>query len=94
MAKYAVSQEGVASVRQLQNDLKNNNENIRNACSTLQNVVSGVGSRIGIFEGDINTLINAVRTAQQTGEQGIEELSNKLGQLASAMEGIIAKGLS
>lgn len=94
MAKYAVSQEGITSVKQLQKDLNSNSENIRNACSTLQNVVNGVGSRIGIFEGDLNTLIQQVRSAQEIGNQGIEELSSKLGQLASAMEDIIAKGLS
>lgn len=94
MAKYALSQEGVTSVRQLQSDLKSNNENIRNASSTLQNVVSGLGPTIGVFEEQLNTLISTVRSAQQTGEEGIEELSNKLGQLASVMEEIIGKGLS
>jgi len=94
MAKYAVSQEGAASVRQLQSELKQNSDNIRTACSTLQNVVNGVGPTIGIFEEQLNALIQHVQRAQEAGNQGIEDLSGQLGRLAEAMDQIIAKGLS
>ena len=94
MAKYAISQEGVSAVRQLEKDIRTNNDSIKTACSQLQQTVNGVESSIGIFADQLHSLIEQVRSAQVQGEEGIETLAGKLNSLASSMDAIISKGLS
>ena len=89
MPIYAVSNEGINALRKLNGELKKNNNDISSECVTLKNVVSGLGSSIGVFEIEINELIDQVRMAQSKGEKGIEQLSLKVDKLAVRMEEII-----
>ena len=90
MVKYAVSNEGVNALNKLNTDLNKNNNDIINACSTLQTTINGLGSTIGIFEEQLNQLISAVRNAQKEGEEGIEQLSGRVSKLASEVAQIVA----
>ena len=89
IGKIAASPEGVAALRELAQNLKVNNENIRSACDSLQQTVTALGEKLGTFENDINDEISKIKAALNNSNGAIEELAVKTEELAEKLEDFI-----
>lgn len=93
MAKYGINKEGVASLNQLANDLGNINKDIEDDGKKLKTTVSGLSDNLGIYEEQINELIDKVNTEQQKGRDSIQQLSAKVKKMADDADALVNMGL-
>ena len=93
MAKYGINKEGVASLNQLANDLSSINKDIEDDGKKLNTTVSGLADNLGIYEDQINELIDKVNAEQQKGRDSIQQLSGKVKKMASDAEALVNAGL-
>lgn len=93
MAKYGINKEGVASLNQLANDLSSINKDIEDDGKKLKTTVSGLADNLGIYEDQINELINKVNAEQQKGRESIQQLSGKVKKMATDAEALVNAGL-
>lgn len=93
MAKYGINKEGVDSLNQLANDLCSINNDIEDDGKKLKSMVSGLSDNLGIYEDQINELIEKVNVEQQKGRESIQQLSGKVKKMASDAEILVSVGL-
>lgn len=93
MAKYGISQEGVASLNQLAQDMMNINNNIEQCGRTLKGKVSGLSEGLGIYEEEIIELVDEVNNAQEKGRESLIKLSVKAKELANQVAELVGAGL-
>lgn len=93
MAKYGINSEGVTSLNQLANDLSSINKDIEDDGKKLKTTVSGLAEDLGIYEDQINELINQVNAEQQKGRDSIQQLSSKIKKMADDIEALVNAGL-
>ncbi len=93
MAKFGISNEGVQSLNQLASDMSRLNDDIRNAGRTLKSSVSACGDGLGIYEEEINDLVDSVNTAQESGRESIEQLTASVKKLAQDVQDLVSAGL-
>ena len=93
MAKYGINKEGVASLNQLANDLSSINKDIEDDGKKLKTTVSGLADNLGIYEDQINELIDKVNAEQQKGRESIQQLSGKVKKMATDAEALVNAGL-
>ena len=67
MAKYGINKEGVDALNQLANDLSSINNDIDDDGKKLKSTVAGLGDNLGIYEEQINEIIEKVNSEQQKG---------------------------
>lgn len=93
MAKYGINKEGVEALNQLANDLSSVNNDIEDDGNKLKSTISGLGDDLGIYEDQINELIEKVNAEQQKGRDSIQQLSGKVKKMASDAEALVNAGL-
>lgn len=93
MAKYGISQEGVDSLNQLAQDMMNINNNIEQCGRALKGKVSGLGQELGVYEEQINELVDEVNNAQEKGRESLIKLSVKAKELANQVSDLLNAGL-
>lgn len=93
MAKYGINKEGVEALNQLANDLSSVNNDIEDDGNKLKGTISGLGDDLGIYEDQINELIEKVNAEQQKGRDSIQQLSGKVKKMASDAEALVNAGL-
>ncbi len=74
MAKYAISQEGLASLDKLANELIQVVTGIDDACRTIYSKIEGLESSLGVYEKDILICIREVVAANNQGKEGVLHL--------------------
>lgn len=93
MAKYGINKEGVDALNQLANDLSSINNDIEDDGKKLKSTVAGLGDNLGIYEEQINEIIEKVNSEQQKGRESIQQLSGKVKKMASDAEALVSAGL-
>ena len=93
MAKYGISNEGVQALNQLASDMSNLNDDIEKAGKTLKSTVSGYGDELGIYEEQINDLVDSVNAAQESGRESVEQLTTSIKKLAQDVQDLVSAGL-
>lgn len=93
MAKYGINKEGVASLNQLANDLGTINKDIEDDGKRLKTTISGLSDNLGIYDEQINELIDKVNTEQQKGRDSIQQLSAKVKKMADDADALVNMGL-
>ena len=94
MAKFGINKEGVASLRQLERDLKSINTEIEGSGKTLKAAVAGLGEDLGIYEEKILELVDHVNKTQKTGRESVEQLARKVNKMITDIESLISAGLA
>ena len=89
IGKVAISPEGVAALRELAQNLRVNNENIKSACDSLQQTVTALGEELGTFENDINDEISKIKAAQNNSNDAIDKLAVQTEELAEKVEELL-----
>lgn len=93
MAKYGISQEGVDALNQLAQDMMNINNDIEQSGRTLKSKVNGLGGELGVYEDEINELVNEVNDAQEKGRESLIALSVKAKEMANKVSELLSSGL-
>ena len=93
MAKYGINKEGVASLNQLANDLGTINKDIEDDGKRLKTTISGLSDNLGIYDEQINELIDKVNAEQQKGRDSIQQLSEKNKKMADDADALVNMGL-
>lgn len=93
MAKYGINNEGVQALNQLASDMSSLNDDIEKAGKTLKSTVSGYGDGLGIYEEQINELVNSVNAAQESGRESVEQLTVSIKKLAQNVQDLVSAGL-
>lgn len=93
MAKYGINKEGVDSLNQLANDLGTINKDIEDDGKRLKTTISGLSDNLGIYDEQINELIDKVNTEQQKGRDSIQQLSAKVKKMADDADALVNMGL-
>ena len=93
MAKIAISKEGVDALNQLAADMSRLNSDIEDAGKRLKTTIAGYGDSLGIYEEQINVLVDRVNKAQLSGRESIELLTEEIKKLAQNVEALVAAGL-
>ena len=93
MANYDISSEGVESLNQLASDMSKLNDEIEKAGKTLKSTVSGYGDGLGIYEDQINELVDRVNAAQEGGREAVEQLTAQIKKLAQTVQDLVSAGL-
>ena len=93
MAKYGINKEGVASLNQLANDLGTINKDIEDDGKRLKTTISGLSDNLGIYDEQINELIDNVNAEQQKGRDSIQQLSAKVKKMADDADALVNMGL-
>lgn len=75
MARYAISEEGIAALEQLALDLKQSANDIDRACKRLYSVVEGNEEDLGKYYGGIIYLLRQVLQINKEGRECIEQLA-------------------
>lgn len=77
MAKYAISEEGIACLEKLSQDLKLASTSIDEECMKLYNTVEGFEEGLGIYHKEILELIRDVLNTNKASKDEVEYLANK-----------------
>lgn len=93
MAKYGINNEGVQALNQLASDMCSLNDDIEKAGKTLKSTVSGYGDGLGIYEEQINELVDSVNAAQESGRESVEQLAVSIKKLAQNVQDLVSAGL-
>lgn len=93
MAKYGIDNEGVQALNQLASDMSSLNDDIEKAGKTLKSTVSGYGDGLGIYEEQINELVDSVNAAQESGRESVEQLAVSIKKLAQNVQDLVSAGL-
>ena len=93
MAKYGINPEGVASLNQLATDLQKINRDIEECGKKLKTTVGRYGDQLGIYEDQINELVNSVTGTQKNGREAIDQLTASVKKMAQDVQGLVNAGL-
>lgn len=93
MAKYGINNEGVQALNQLASDMCSLNDDIEKAGKTLKSTVSGYGDGLGIYEEQINELVDSVNATQESGRESVEQLAVSIKKLAQNVQDLVSAGL-
>lgn len=91
--KYAISQQGLEAMLELGNNLRKNQNDIKEARDDLKKKISDLGPSVGEFEEPLNDLISDLAASLQKEEDIIEEFAQKAYVLASEIEKLLNSGL-
>ena len=94
IGKVAISQEGVAALRELAKNLRANDENIKASCDSLQKTVADLAEDLGVFEEPICEMICDIKAVQAKGGEAIENLAERTEVLADKVEELILKSFN
>ena len=94
MAKYGISNEGVQSLNQLASDMSKLNDNIEEAGKTLKSTINCYGDSLGIYETEINELVDNVNSVQESGRESVEQLTTNIRKLAQNVQDLVSSGLT
>lgn len=89
MAKYAISEEGIAQLQKLSKNIIRDTEIIYEAGISLKNNISSLGEELGIYEDEILTIVNQNQTTLQTNRDTFKQLSDSIAQKADEIFGLI-----
>ena len=89
MARYAISVEGVASMRSLAKQLYTQANSILESCATLEAKVSAVGDGLGIYESEILGIVQQGRNTLKANREDILLLAGKLRGKAEEIEELL-----
>ena len=93
MARYGISQEGVSALNQLASDMMNINNDIEECGRTLKTTVSGLSDGLGVYEEQINELVDEVNNVQERGREPLIQLSAKAKDMANRVSELVGAGL-
>lgn len=93
MAKYQISEKGVADLKKLAADMSKINDDIDSNGKKLTTVLSGLSDELGIYEDDILNLVSSVNAAKEKGRESIDVLTEKINRLAEDVEELVNAGL-
>ena len=93
MAKYGISQEGISALNQLASDMMNINNDIEECGRTLKTTVSGLSDGLGVYEEQINELVDEVNNVQERGREPLIQLSAKAKDMANRVSELVGAGL-
>ncbi len=93
MAKYQISEKGVADLKKLAADMSKINDDIDSNGKKLTTVISGLSDELGIYEDDILNLVSSVNAAKEKGRESIDVLTEKINRLAEDVEELVNAGL-
>lgn len=93
MARYAISAEGVASMRALAGQLYAEANAILEASTILERKVTAVGDGLGIYESEILGIIQQGRNTLKVNRDDILDLAQRVLQKADEIEELIALNL-
>ena len=88
MARYAISAEGAAAMRDLAKQLYTEANAILEASAALEAKVSAVGDGLGIYETEILGLIQQVKNALKTNRDDILDLAQRILQKANEIDSL------
>ena len=93
MAKYAISQQGADSLRQLAQDIRTSVDAITDDGNTLRGTVVGLQG-LGVYESEITDAVAGVNLAASKGSQAVESLITKLNSKAGEIDALVSSGLA
>lgn len=93
MARYAISAEGAASMRELAKRLCVSANGILESSDILQARISSVGEGLGVYEPEILGIVQHGRNTLKVNRDGILELSQRILKKADEIEELFTLGL-
>lgn len=87
MTRYGATMEGAQGLRKLASDLTGTVTGLEESSSKLESKIMGL-SQLGDFEPQIQDVVMSVTQTQSQGRSSIEELANKVNELAGAVESV------
>lgn len=90
MARYAISVEGVASMRSLAKQLYTQANSILESCATLEAKVSAVGDGLGIYESEILGIVQQSRNTLKANREDILALAQRILQKADEIDEFVS----
>lgn len=93
MAKYQISEKGVAELKKLATDMSSLNNDIDDNGKKLTAVISGLSDELGIYEDEILDLVSSVNATKERGRESVDILTEKINKLADDVEELVNAGL-
>lgn len=93
MAKYQISEKGVAELKKLAADMSSLNNDIDDNGKKLTAVISGLSDELGIYEDEILDLVSSVNATKERGRESVDILTEKINKLADDVEELVNAGL-
>lgn len=93
MAKYQISEKGVAELKKLAVDMSSLNNDIDDNGRKLTAVIGGLSDGLGIYEDEIMDLVSSVNATKEKGLESVEVLTEKINKLADDVEELVNAGL-
>lgn len=93
MAKYQISEKGVAELKKLAADMSSLNNDIDDNGRKLTAVIGGLSDGLGIYEDEIMDLVSSVNATKEKGLESVEVLTEKINKLADDVEELVNAGL-
>mgnify|MGYP004631690893 FL=1 len=93
MAKYQISEKGVAELKKLAADMSSLNNDIDDNGRKLTAVIGGLSDGLGIYEDEIMDLVSSVNATKEKGRESVEVLTEKINKLADDVEELVNAGL-
>lgn len=93
MAKYAVNDEGVAALQQLETDLRQFGDDLEDTRSKLEKEVYANESGLGEYFVELMNLIDDLGMIQHKGQGALLELAEKVKRMREKIEALLERGL-
>lgn len=93
MAKYQISEKGVAELKKLAADMSSLNNDIDDNGRKLTAVIGGLSDGLGIYEDEIMDLVSSVNATKEKGRESVDVLTEKINKLADDVEELVNAGL-
>ena len=93
MAKYAINDEGVAALQQLETDLRQFCDDLEDTRTKLEKEVLTNESGLGEYFVELMNLIDDLGMIQHKGQGALMELAEKVHRIKGKVEELLARGL-
>lgn len=87
--RYAVNEEGVQALKNLSNEVLESTESIKSAAQALKGAADDNASALGPHQASISNVLEEIQTAEQAAAEPVQEVSDKLNEVAEKYQGII-----
>ncbi len=93
MARYAINEIGMTSLRQLEADMRGFEDKMEEARDKLLKVVYHNEEELGVFFVNLIDMLDKVGTMQSEGQEAMDDLADKAHELAEKIEELLSRGL-
>lgn len=88
--KYAVSEEGIAALRSLSTEIVTASDAVKTAAQALRDAVDDNSDSLGPHRASLENVLEEVRAAEAAAAEPVEQISQKLEDVAKQYEEIMA----